>query len=209
VKKRIPQMENNLMIRTLGVVSLVIGLIAFAVAGCSGKGATWGSFLGNYGDLKQTPTSDGWYVYFNRDNPVSGYSKFTIAPLIVQFTPERPKPVSMQDVNRVEQAYHAAVTAALTRGGRFQEVNSPGDRTLLLKGAVTDLYQRDPKTATGRATFEMDAVDAVTRKRVFAVIDPALGTRQGAGEFSDPKDVFQKFANELRTQIDQAPTSSK
>lgn len=195
------------MIRTLGRFSLVLGVVAFiSLSGCSsGKSASSG-FITNAGELHLQP--DGWYAYFSKDRPVTNYTMFTFSPLIVQFTPQRPKPVSMQDVDNAEKAYRDAVTAALTKGGRFQRVNAPGDGVLLLRGAVTDRYQRDPATAVGRATMELEAVDSVTRKRVFAVIDPKLGTK-GATEYNDPRQVFQKFASELRTLIDNAPSMMK
>lgn len=197
------------MLRTLGRFALVVGLGGLlGLSGCSGKSSIKSGFILYSGDLQQTPGSGGWYVYFSPSHPVAGYTKFTVSPLIVQFTPQRPKPVSMQDLDNAEKAYRAALAAALTKGGRFQQVSAPGDRVLLLRGAVTDLCQRDPKGPVGRATMELEAIDSVTRKRVFAVIDPMLGTKTGVGEYNDPREVFQKFAQQLRAQIDAAPTAT-
>ena len=193
------------MTRTLGCFALV--LVMALVMSCSSKGGH-SEFISNAGELQLDST--GWYVYFSKEHPVTEYKMFTFSPLIVQFTPRQPKPVSMHDVDNAEKAYREAVAAALTKGGRFQRVNAPGDQVLLLRGAVTDRYQRDPATAVGRATMELEAIDSVTRKRVFAVIDPKLGTKSGMpGEYNDPREVFQKFATELRAEIDSAPEKMK
>jgi hypothetical protein len=76
---------------------------------------------------------------------------------------------------------------------------------MIVRAAVTDRFQRDEaEPAPGPATLELEAVDSLTKKRVFAVVDPSLGAKDSGGEHTNPQDAFARFARRLRMRLDEA-----
>lgn len=189
--------------RTAGrlIVMVVVSSMLLTV-GCADESAALnGRFLTSYAGIARTPESGDWYVWFNRRPTIHDYTEFTISPLIIQLPRNQPTPVSMADVNKAEEAYRQALIKALTHDGRFKFVERPGDGVLRLRGFISDLYQRDPRRTVGRVTMELEGMDAVTRQRIFAAIDPMVGQVDGE-QHPDPKKAFTEFADELRRQID-------
>ena len=173
------------------------------VAGCAPGDLPPEGFLRDTSNLRESELSQGTYVSF--DEPLAGYDRFTIAPLAFRFTPRQPRPVALRDLDAAEEAFRAAVTRELTQGGRFAAAGGPGRGVLQLRAGITDRFQRDETDpGPGPATVELEALDSLSKKRVFAVIDPTLAQRDSGGEHTSPADAFNRFARRLRARIDDA-----
>ena len=171
------------------------------VTGCASSDIPDAGFLDNTSTLTESKLSQGTYVHF--DAPLSGYDRFTIAPLTFRFTPRQPRPVALRDLDVAEEMFRVAVEHELTRDGRFTAAAGPGKGVLQLRAGVTDRFQRDEKDpGPGPATVELEALDSLSKKRVFAIIDPTLGQRDSGGELTSPADAFNRFARRLRARID-------
>ena len=170
------------------------------VAGCTSSPVPPDGFLYETADLRDSDLSQGMYVLF--DESLAGYDRFTIAPLTFRFTPRQPRPVALRDLDASERAFREAVERELTRDGRFAVAAGPGPGVLQLRAGVTDRFQRDEENpGPGPATLELEALDSLTKKRVFAVIDPTLGQRDSGGEHTSPDDAFNRFARRLRERV--------
>ena len=188
-------------------LSLLVARVGFLtciawglLAGCT-SAIPDGGYLRDTSKLRDAELTEGMYVHF--EDSLAGYDRFTVAPLTFRFTPRRPRPVALRDADASQAAYRTAVEGAMTRGGRFTRATGPGSGVLLLRGAVTDRFQRDEKDpGPGPATLELEAVDSLTNRRVFAVIDPALAQRDSGGEYTSPDDAFNRFGRRLRARID-------
>jgi hypothetical protein len=173
------------------------------VAGCTSSQVPPEGFLHETTDLHDSDLSQGMYVHF--DESLTGYDRFTIAPLTFRFTPRQPRPVALRDLDASERAFREAVERELIRDGRFAVAAGPGPGVLQLRAGVTDRFQRDEHDpGPGPATLELEALDSVTKKRVFAVIDPTLGQRDSGGEHTSPDDAFNRFARRLRERVGDA-----
>jgi len=180
-----------------------VSLCALLVVGCASHDIPPDGFLDNTSNLHDSELSQGMYVHV--EEPLSGYDRFTIAPLTFRFTPRQPRPVALRDLDAAEAAFRAAVERELTRDGRFAVAAGPGKGVLQLHAGITDRFQRDEKDpGPGPATIELEAIDSVSKQRVFAVIDPTLGQRDSGGEHTSPADAFNRFARRLRARIDDA-----
>jgi hypothetical protein len=191
------------MIRRSLVARFVAACLAGAVfAGCS-SGVPEGGYIADTSKLRDTELSEGMYVHF--EDSLADYDRFTVAPLTFRLTPRRPRPVALRDAESAQAAYRAAVEGAMAQDERLTRAEAPGKGVLLLRGAVTDRFQRDDKDpGPGPATLELEAVDSLTHRRVFAVLDPAFAQRESGGEYTSPDDAFNRFARRLRARIDDA-----
>ena len=178
-----------------------VSLCAAIVVGCASPDVPPGGFLNDTSNLRNSELSQGMYV--QSDEALRSYDRFTIAPLRFRFTPRKPRPVALRDLDAAEEAFRAAVTRELTRDGRFAPAPGPGKRVLQLRAGITDRFQRDEDDpGPGPATLELEALDSITKKRVFAVIDPTFGLRDSGGEHTSPADAMNRFARRLRDRID-------
>jgi hypothetical protein len=183
-------------------VAWLLCAASVALAGCTSE-IPEGGYLDDTSKLHEAEISEGMYVHF--EDALAAYDRFTVAPLTFRFTPRRPRPVTLRDLEVAEAAYRSAVEGALAHGGRFTRAAGPGKGVLLLRGAVTDRFQRDEKDpGPGPATVELEAVDSLTKRRVFAVIDPAFAQRDSGGEDTSPSDAFDRFGRRLRARLDDA-----
>jgi hypothetical protein len=172
-------------------------------AGCTSSPVPPGGFLHETSKLRGSDFSQGMYVQF--EQPLAGYERIAIAPLTFGFPPRQPRPVALRDLDAAEAAFRAAVEHELTGDGRFSMAAGPGNGVLELRAGVTDRFQRDEEDpGPGPATLELEALDSLSKKRVFAVIDPALGQRDSGGEHTSPTDAFNRFARRLRDCIEDA-----
>ena len=193
-------MDRSILVACFACVACCVVLV-----GC-GSEIPKDGFLEDTSKLRDSDDSEEMFVEFDKTMPA--YERFTLAPLTFRFTPRRPRPVSLRDLDAAEAAYRDAVEAALTQGGRFTRAAGPGKGVLLIRGAVTDRFQRDEKDpGPGPATLEMEAVDSLTKKRVFAVMDPAFAQRESGGEHTSAADAFNRFGRRFRARIDEAPTA--
>jgi hypothetical protein len=181
-----------------------LGLLPSA-CGCATRSEE-GRFLSSYSTLPEAPRSEGVYLDFSSE--LANYHHFTLAPLVIRFSPERTTPVMLRDVDLAKAAFRDAVIDALTRDGRFQLTSSPGKGVLSIRAAVTDLYQQDPELPAGPATLEIEAIDPTRNKRIFALIDSTLGEKDSGGEHTDARSAFARFGRRLRSQIDRAEDRS-
>jgi hypothetical protein len=180
-----------------------VSLCAVLVIGCASRDVPPGGFLDDTSSLRDSELSEGMYV--QSDEALRSYDRFTIAPLTLRFTPRRPRPVALRDLDAAEEAFRAAVTRELIQGGRFAPAGGPGRGVLQLRAGITDRFQRDEADpGPGPATVELEALDSFSKKRVFAVIDPTLGQRDSGGEHTSAADAFNRFARRLRARIDDA-----
>ena len=183
--------------------ALVLLLLSGTIpTGCSSEIPT-GGFLSETSKLQKSDLTQEMYVHV--DEAVTRYDRVTLAPLVVRFTPQKPLPVALRDPGANDAAYRGAVEDALGQGGRFKPANRAGRGVLTIRAAVTDRFQRDEKDpGPGPATLELEAVDSLSKKRVFAVLDPAFAKRDSGGEQTSAADAFARFARRLRMRLDEA-----
>lgn len=192
---------NRPAIRTAALVASVLLLLSGCAASNSLEG---GGFLSNYGDLKQTPETNGAFVYVNKNAELWRYDKFVIEPLLIRFRPDFAKPVEMSQVDQFEKAYREAVAGALTRGNAFKQVNGPGPNTLLVRGAVTDTRETGYRTDEGRASMEVQLLDGTNNESVFAMVQPRFAVAPDGKVSNDPRAIFTRWATNFRNQLDRA-----
>jgi len=184
--------------------------IVIVAAGCANNNKlTGGTFLQNYGELKAVTTPPGAFVYYNQSLPLAGFDRFVISRLMIQYRPDQQAPVAIRDIDKSEQEYRAALAAAMERGGRFKQSSAPGPGVLLIRTAITGTYDAAAVDSQQRrsATIEVEALDSISGKRVFAMVDLNAGDTSAGS--TGTQQVFTAWADRLRAALDAAPVAAK
>jgi hypothetical protein len=74
------------------------------------------------------------------------YDKFIFEPITIYLLPEaRDRGIDADDLDRLAEYFHDAVTDELTKSGRYEIVTAPGPDVLELNVAITNV---DPRAAS-------------------------------------------------------------
>lgn len=180
-------------------------------------------FLSTYDNLQPDEEVGHAENYWNPEK-LKAYKKFMIAPVEVHFHPEAKgdEKVPPDQLEKLTQDLHESLEAALEDG--YPVVSEAGPGVLLIRAAITDLvptkgsstYFLRPVTGmgfgVGSATFEAEALDAVTKEQIAAIVDkkkpkniPMVGRFQfkSYSKYGPAKAAFDFWAERLRKRLDE------
>jgi hypothetical protein len=182
-------------------------------------------FLGDYSQLKPSPTVEGAMVYLNPATPLKNYSKFIVDPVVAHFAPDaKGGGIDPKTLDELTDHFHAEMVKALTEGG-YAVVNAPGPGVLEIRTAITQIDKTVPVAnihpamkmsglGLGGASMEAEGIDTATKTRVFAVTDSQKGSRMditgGLQWYGNAKGVMSDWAKRLVKKLDEEhgkPTS--
>jgi len=164
---------------------LMIGLSAAVSQGCaSTKPAMPASgFLSDYSDFKSV--GDGFFVKQYEAGDISRYSKLLIAPPKIYFDAESKK-ITEEMLQQMRDDLYQSLQAEL--GKTYEIVDAPGENTLLVRTAITDVRANKvylnlhwsttlSGLGVGGATIEAEFIDSLTNKHLLSVVSTKKGNR--------------------------------
>ena len=97
-------------------------------------------FLGDYSGLAPDPKNGDLLVYEKDPNVLKKCNKFIFDPITIYLLPEaRDRGIDPDDLERLAQYFHDAVTDELKKSGRCEIVTTPGPDVLELNVAITNV----------------------------------------------------------------------
>jgi hypothetical protein len=199
------------------IVTLSI-LTCIAATGCQQQKTAYSGFLSDYSGLRPNPEVEDALFYQDPSKSLADYNKFILDPVRINLAPGA-KGVSVDPAKLKELTDFAREEATAALSKRYQVVNRPGPGILRIRAAITDieltqpLFNIHPGTklsgiGLGGASMEAEAIDTVTNKRVFAVVDMREGNRlsiaEGLHEMGHPKQVVQHWVKRFVKRLDKA-----
>jgi hypothetical protein len=196
-------------IRLVAVSTIVLVVLA----GCSGSRHS--GFLGDYSDLEPDNRFDGALTYVDTEIPYGSYTQVVIEPVVLHIAPESDG-ISLDAEQLVELARYTdeLMYAGLSR--HYRIVTSRRAGAFVMRVAITDLKGYAPSwEATSRSTsgfgvagaaMEAEAIDAVTGKRLSALVNNAPDDQQsheGPTDLEDAKEMVRHWVGDLMTQFDE------
>jgi hypothetical protein len=173
------------------------------------------AFLSDYSKLQRIDDSMLQFV----DEAAGEYSSFIIEPIVIAFR-QAPgeQDFTDEELSELTAYYEEAVTEALSRDEGYPIVELPGPGVARLRIGITDveetigvlnltIYTKITGLGLGGASFEGEIVDSTTGKQLAAVVRWGTGSRimrAGITHMGDAKIAINRWAKDLRAQIDEA-----
>lgn len=198
----------------LGVFLLVSGCVTSGMVTPSG-------FLADYSFMTSNSDADGYtndlHIDIDSNADFKKYSNILIAPVILYFH-EQSKGQGIDPVKLKELTDLLYDELKLVFEDDYAIVDTPGENTILIRTAITDVVPNKPIfnvhwTTTlagiglGGAAIETELVDAVTGKRLIAVVENKKGKRQkyfkGWKKWGHTEDVMSQWALMLKEKLDE------
>ena len=196
----------------VSIVAVVIG-ICIMFCGCGLKPEQTG-FLSDYSKLEAK--SDISYRYIAPGNPVAGYSKFIIDPVVIHFHTEDEGKIKQEDLTDLTNYMHNALVEAIE--DEYAIVYRPGPGVARVRIAITDLKKsgvvqnivpigKIAGTGIGGASMEGELIDSQTGRQLGALVESQMGKRlslAGYSTWGDAKAVMDMWAKRFRERLDEA-----
>jgi len=196
----------------LGVGSVML------VTGCNALGPPKSGFLGDYSGFVKDERHMGVWIYHSPTATYGDYDRVMIDPFVLGFSHGKQGVLATaQELDKLAATMHDYVAKIVAE--RYPVVDKPGNRTLRLRIALTDIRpSTGPDSAEaasgvlshvgvqlGGSSFEGEAVDSMTGKRVhaFIVVDRLASSVPG-GRWSQAIGVLEDFARAFRQALDDA-----
>lgn len=195
-----------------------VAIMLAVLSGCSAKQRGQSGFLADYSGLTPSPNVDGAMAYRNPNFDLAKYRKFIIDPIGVHFAPDASgaavDPATLQEMT---QYFRAKLIEGLSKN--YQVVEQPGEGTMRLRIALTDLQKANPAlnihpatklsgVGLGAASVEAEGIDTATGKRMFAFVHTRSGDRlsivEGLEFWSHAKQAMDFWAAKLVERVDEA-----
>jgi hypothetical protein len=122
----------------LNLFAACLFLVAFTLRAQESRPVS--GFLGDYSGLAPDPKNGDLLVYEKDPNVLKKYNKFIFDPITIYLLPEaRDRGIDPDDLERLAQYFHDAVTDELQKSGRYEIVTTPGPDVLELNVAITNV----------------------------------------------------------------------
>lgn len=165
-------------------------------------------FLGDYSGLAPDPKNGDLLLYEKYRDAMKKYNKFIFDPITIYLLPEaRDRGIDADDLERLAQYFHDAVTDELKKSGRYEIVTTPGPDVLELNVAITNVEPTGgkknaalkggaaavsavtvpgiglavPRLSVGRVSIEGEMVDSTSGERQVAFVTGKGGRRWFSG----------------------------
>jgi hypothetical protein len=191
-------------------------------------------FLGDYSSLAPDPKNGDLLLYEKDRSVLKQYNKFIFDPITIFLLPAaEDRGIDPDDLERLAQRFHDAVTDELTKSG-YEIVTSPGPGVLWLSVAITNVEPTGgkrnaavkgaataatvaaapgaslavPRLSVGKVSIEGDLVDTQTGERVVAFVTSKAGRRWFSGfnafkKWGDIEAAFRTWAKDFRVRLDE------
>jgi len=213
-----PQRQSLRVTRAMAFVSLsllatCVFVISFTVraqdpAKEQGDSRKVSGFLGDYSGLVPDAKNGDLLIYEKDASVLGKYNKFIFDPITIYLLPEaRDRGIDADDLDRLANYFHDAVTDELTKSGRYQIVTTPGPDVLELNVAITNVEPTGgkknaavkgaataasvavapgasllvPKLSVGRVGIEGEMLDSASGERMAAFVTSKAGRRWFSG----------------------------
>lgn len=192
-------------------------------------------FLGDYSELQPHPDRKEMLIYLKSEDAVRPYSKFIIDPILIYFHPEaKGQGVDPDELKKLTDYFRDEVMEKLDDSEHYQVVENPAPGVLRVRFAITDVIPVGkgknvaakaagaavgaavsapvamfvPRINIGKASVEVELVDAVTGERIMAAVDSKRGRRfftffRGKKKWGDVKAAFRDWAKIFRNKLDE------
>ncbi len=165
-------------------------------------------FLGDYSGLAPDPKNGDLLIYEKDRDTLKKYNKFVFDPITIYLLPEaRDRGIDPDDLERLANYFHDAVTDELKKSGRYEIVTTKGPDVLELNVAITNVEPTGRKTnaavtgaaaaasvatvpgvglavprlSVGRVSIEGEFVDSTSGERQVAFVTGKAGRRWFSG----------------------------
>jgi hypothetical protein len=165
-------------------------------------------FLGDYSGLVPDAKNGDLLLYEKDPNVLKKYNKFLFDPVTIYLLPEaQGRGIDPDDLERLAQYFHKAVTDELTKSGRYEIVTTPGPDVLELNVAITNVEPTGgkknaavqgaataatigvapgasllvPRLSVGKVGIEGEMLDSTSGDRMVAFITSKGGRRWFSG----------------------------
>jgi Protein of unknown function (DUF3313) len=197
----------------LSLLTISVVLIGFTARAQDTKQQTADSkkvsgFLGDYSGLAPDPKNGDLLLYEKDRDAMKKYNKFIFDPITIYLLPEaRDRGIDPDDLERLAQYFHDAVTDELKKSGRYEIVTTPGPDVLRLNVAITNVEPTGgkknaavkggaaavsaatvpgvglavPRLSVGRVSVEGEMLDSTSGERQVAFVTGRGGRRWFSG----------------------------
>ncbi|MFZ0580928.1 MAG: DUF3313 domain-containing protein [Candidatus Acidiferrales bacterium] len=165
-------------------------------------------FLGDYSNLTPDPKNGDLLLYEKDRSALKRYNKFMLDPITIYLLPAaQSRGFDPDDMERLAQYFHDAVADALTKGGGYEIVTTPGPDVLELNVAITNVEPTGgkknaavtaattaasvatvpgislavPRLSIGKVTIEGEMLDSTSGDRLVAFVTSKGGRRWFSG----------------------------
>jgi len=195
-------------------------IFVFTLTGCTIKQLelTESGFLSGYSGLEEKEELEGMRVYKNPDvKIVERYSKIIIAPVEFKLDPTvKDHEIKYEDKIKLSDYFHEKLFEGLIEN--YEIAYEPGDGTLILKIAITDIlpnkvYLNLHWSTTligggiGGASLEAELVDSISGERMLSFVDARKGKKlnytKGLTKWGHSKEVLGFWAKHIVKTLDQ------
>ncbi len=192
-------------------------------------GVTFSGFLGDYSGF--VPTESGVALgYKKKDQPLAGYSKYIVDPVLIYFHPQaRGIAIDPERLGQLTETFHDEIVDQLEASESIDVVTEPGPGVARIRLALTDVMPAKggagarigvmvagnlvvpggglvaPAVSVGRAHVEGEIVDSVTGERLMAFVDSTAGRRffnKGIKSWSDVNRGMRRWARLIRAYLE-------
>jgi hypothetical protein len=209
-----PQPKNRRVIRAtprwrfalLGLFSTCVIIMGFTVRAQESRPVS--GFLGDYSGLVPDAKNGDLLVYEKDANVLKKYNKFIFDPITIYLLPEaQDRGIDADDLERLAQYFHDAVTDELKKSGRYEIVTTPGPDVLELNVAITNVEPTGgkknaavkgaaaaasvaivpgiglavPRLSVGKVSIEGEMLDSTSGERQVAFVTGRGGRRWFSG----------------------------
>ena len=196
-------------------IAMCLGVLLLAGCGTPLKEPESAGFLSDYSRLEKI---DENHLFFSAGR-TGEYSKFILDPVQVLFVqPEDEKEFTDAELDDLKAHFDNAVRTALAENDGYDIVTAPGPGVGRIRTAITQIeetigvlnvtiYTKLTGVGIGGAAAEGELLDSVTGEQIAAAVRWGGGSRvlrAGFTKTGDAKLAIDRWANDLRRQIDVA-----
>ncbi len=199
-------------------VTLLAAAACSLGTGCQAQKAAYSGFLGDYSKLRPSSVVEDALYFADPSMNLKDYDKFMLDPVIVHFAPDaQGTAFDPAKLGVLTEFARDEAVAALSK--RYSVVERPGPGVLRIRVALTDIKKSIPAmnihpatklsgVGLGGASMEAEAIDSVSGRRVFAVVDTRQGSRfaltAGLSELGHAKQVITHWVERFVKRVDEA-----
>ena len=165
-------------------------------------------FLGDYSQLTPDAKNGDLLLYEKDASAIKKYNKFIFDPVTIYLLPSAAdRGLDPDDLERLTQYFHKAVTDELAKSGRYEIVKTPGPDVLQLNVAITNVEPTGgkknaalkgaataatigvapgasllvPRFSVGKVNIEGEMLDSTSGERIVAFMTSKTGRRWFSG----------------------------
>ncbi len=222
----------------IGLTTPIVATTVAALAGCA-SGPPQSGFLSDYSGFHQLDQEAEIWEYVDRNageralharvwgdrtnwKALANYDRVMVDPVVVHpLKDSQIQWVPQARLDKISRFMHDALTEAM--GDRYPVVDTPGDRVLRFRIAITDVdgeyvyvtpdLDKHPvkawmNSSPGKLITEGEATDSMTGERVLGLITDVRGdfhpSAEGTDPFEEPREAVRGVAKFMRHLMDKA-----